>query len=51
MKEYFQNLKTTIFGAVAGLPILLEGLASKNWERVLEGLGIILIGIFAKDAK
>jgi hypothetical protein len=51
MKEYLQNLKTTIFGAVAGLPILIEGLTSKNWERVLEGLGIILIGIFAKDVK
>jgi hypothetical protein len=51
MKEYFQNIKTTLFGAVAGLPILLEGLASKNWERALEGLGILLIGIFAKDAK
>jgi hypothetical protein len=51
MKEYLQNLKTTIFGAVAGLPILIEGLATKNWERALEGLGLLLIGIFAKDAK
>lgn len=51
MKEYFQNLKTTLFGAIAGLPILIEGLTSGNWERALEGLGIILIGIFAKDAK
>ncbi len=51
MKEYFQNLKTTIFGAIAGLPILIEGLISQNWERALEGLGILLVGIFAKDAK
>lgn len=51
MKEYFQNIKTTLFGAVAGLPVLLEGLASHNWERALEGLGLLLIGIFAKDAK
>jgi hypothetical protein len=51
MKEYFQNIKTTLFGAIAGLPILIEGLTTSNWERALEGLGILLIGIFAKDAK
>jgi hypothetical protein len=51
MKEYLSNLKTTIFGAIAGLPLILEGVATKNWEKVLEGLGILLIGIFAKDAK
>jgi hypothetical protein len=51
MKEYYQNLKTTLFGAVAGLPIIIEGILTKNWEKALEGLGILLIGIFAKDAK
>jgi hypothetical protein len=51
MKEYLQNIKTTLFGAIAGLPLLLEGITTKNWERALEGLGILLIGIFAKDAK
>jgi hypothetical protein len=51
MKEYFQNLKTTLFGAVAGLPLIIEGILTKNWEKALEGLGILLIGIFAKDAK
>ena len=51
MKEYFLNLKTTLFGAVAGLPLIIEGILTKNWEKALEGLGILLIGIFAKDAK
>lgn len=51
MKEYLNNLKTTLFGAVAGLPLLIEGLLSKDWSKALEGLGILLIGIFAKDAK
>ncbi len=51
MKDYFQNLKTTLFGAVAGLPLIIEGILTKNWEKALEGLGILLIGIFAKDAK
>jgi hypothetical protein len=51
MKEYLQNFKTTIFGAVAGLPLIIEGITTNNWEKALEGLGILLIGIFAKDAK
>ena len=51
MKAMFENLKTSLFGAIAGLPLIVEGLLSKNWERALEGLGILLIGIFAKDAK
>ncbi len=50
MTKFFENIKTTLFGAIAGLPILIEGLVSKNWERALEGLGLLLIGIFAKDA-
>jgi hypothetical protein len=49
MKEYLSNLKTTLFGAVAGLPLLVEGLLSKDWSKALEGLGILLVGIFAKD--
>ena len=50
MKAYFENLKTTLFGAVAGLPLIIEGLMSKDYSKALEGLGILLIGIFAKDA-
>jgi hypothetical protein len=51
MKQLFENIKTSLFGAVAGLPILVEGVLSKDWQKALEGLGILLIGIFAKDAK
>lgn len=51
MKQLFENIKTSLFGAVAGLPLLVEGVLSKDWHKALEGLGILLIGIFAKDAK
>jgi hypothetical protein len=51
MKQLFENIKTSLFGAVAGLPLLVEGVLSKDWQKALEGLGILLIGIFAKDAK
>jgi hypothetical protein len=50
MKSYLDNLKTTIFGAVAGLPLIIEGIVSKDWNKLLEGIGILLVGIYAKDA-
>lgn len=50
MKSYLDNLKTTIFGAVAGLPLIIEGIVSKDWNKLLEGIGIFLVGIYAKDA-
>lgn len=49
MKSFFENLKTTVFGAVAGLPILVEGLQEGNVTKILAGIGMLLVGIFAKD--
>lgn len=49
MKHFISNLKTTIFGAVAGLPVLVEGIATKDVSKILAGAGMILVGIFAKD--
>ncbi len=51
MKSYLENLKTTLFGAVAGLPMIFKGLESGDWQAVLAGIGALLVGIFAKDAK
>lgn len=51
MNEYFNNLKTTIFGAVAGLPVIIDGLEKQDWHLVLAGVGMLLVGIFAKDIK
>ena len=31
MKRFFNNIKTTVFGAVAGLPILVDGIATKDF--------------------
>ena len=50
MKRFINNIKTTIFGAVAGLPILGEGIANKDFIKILAGIGTILVGLFAKDA-
>ena len=51
MKGFFDNLKTTLFGAVAGLPIIFEGIQKNDVPMILAGLGMLLVGIFAKDAK
>jgi len=50
MKRFISNLKTTIFGAVAGLPVLVEGVLTKDVSKILAGAGMLLVGIFAKDA-
>jgi len=50
MKHILQNLKTSIFGAVAGLPIIVEGIQSKNTIQIISGLGALLVGLMAKDA-
>lgn len=49
MKNFLDNLKTTIFGAVAGLPMIYEGLQKQDVPMILAGLGMMLVGIFAKD--
>jgi hypothetical protein len=49
MKRFFNNIKTTVFGAVAGLPILVDGIATKDFSKIFSGIGAILIGLFAKD--
>jgi hypothetical protein len=51
MKKLLQNLKTSIFGAVAGLPIIVEGIQQKNIVHIISGLGAFLVGLLAKDAE
>lgn len=51
MKKILQNLKTSVFGAVAGLPIIAEGIQSKNIFQIISGIGALLVGLLAKDAE
>jgi hypothetical protein len=50
MKRFINNIKTTIFGAVAGLPLLIDGIANKDIAKIFGGIGTLLVGLFAKDA-
>lgn len=49
MKNIFRNLKTTLFGSVAGIPTIIEGVEQKNILHILAGIGALLLGLFAKD--
>lgn len=49
MKKIIKNFKTSIFGAVAGLPMIVEGIGTKDISKVAIGVGTLLIGLFAKD--
>jgi len=49
MKKIIANFKTSLFGAVAGLPMLVEGIVAKDISKIAMGVGTLLIGLFAKD--
>jgi hypothetical protein len=51
MKQMIDNVKTSLFGAVAGLPMIYEGAMANDWKMVLAGIGMLLVGIFASDSK
>jgi hypothetical protein len=44
------NWKTTFFGGVPGLGIIIDGVMSKNWPQVAGGVGLLLVSLFAKDS-
>ena len=35
MKQLMENVKTSLFGAVAGLPIIYEGAMANDWKMIL----------------
>lgn len=49
MRRILKNIKTTIFGAVAGLPQIIEGIAHKDVSKIIIGAATFAVGLFAKD--
>jgi hypothetical protein len=43
------NLWTTIAGSVAGIAEIKEGVSTGNTTQIIVGVGILLIGLFAKE--
>jgi len=44
-----KNWKTTCCGGIGGLPMPIEGITTKDWTKAAYGLGVLLLGLFAKD--
>ena len=49
MKRILKNIKTSVFGSIAGLPMIIEGIGSKNWTLAISGVGMLITGLLAKD--
>jgi hypothetical protein len=51
-KSILKNWFTSLFGTVAGVPQIVEGLTSspKNWTLVITGLATLALGLSSKDA-
>jgi hypothetical protein len=49
MKKIFTNFKTTFFGSIAGLPLIVEGIQAKDVVKIISGLSVLFLGLVAKD--
>jgi hypothetical protein len=53
MKKLINNalhsLWTTIAGSVAGIAEIKQGIATGNTTQIIVGVGILLVGLFAKE--
>lgn len=44
-----KNWKTSIFGALGGVPMILEGIATKDKAKIVSGISLVVLGLLAKD--
>lgn len=49
IKTIWTNIKTTLFGAFAGAPMIYQGVESKNYAAIIAGIATLLMGLTAKD--
>ena len=45
-----KNWKTSVLGAVGGLPMIIQGVINQDWAMVITGVASVLLGFFAKDS-
>jgi hypothetical protein len=51
MKTFIKkNWRTTMAGLLSGAPVLAMGILEKNPQKIISGLGLIVLGILGKDA-
>jgi hypothetical protein len=44
-----QNAITTIAGSVAGIGTIKEGIVEQDATKIIIGIGLFILGIFAKE--
>ena len=49
MKKIFENIKTTVFGSIAGLPVIVEGIQTHDAVKIISGIAILFLGLVSKD--
>lgn len=53
MKKLFtnaiQNAITTLAGGVAGIGTIKEGVIEQDYTKVIIGIGLLILGLFAKE--
>ena len=49
MKRIFKNaigdVLTSVLGSLAGIPVLIEGIQTKNAVKILEGAALFILGL------
>ena len=52
IKRWITNWATSVLGSSAGGAMILQGFLSQpdDWGKIIEGVLVILMGLFAKDA-
>jgi hypothetical protein len=48
-KPLFKNWKTTLIGIATAVPFIIEFAATKDFQKLIEAIGIITLGYNAKD--
>lgn len=55
MKRILQNaigdLLTSLLGTLAGLPQLIEGIQTHDGAKIIEGAGLLLLGLVSNSKK
>ena len=49
LKNAVGDLLTSFIGGLAGLPILLEGVQTKDTAKIIEGVALLLLGLVSNS--
>lgn len=52
IQSIIKNWLTSVFGGVAGVPLIVAGFAANpdDWNMIIAGIGAFIVGLAAKQA-